>query len=53
MLGRKPYLPIDTILEIPQTSYQTDWISHHKTMINLAYNLANKNSSQNAQIRKK
>ena len=52
MFGRKPHLPIDTLLEIPQPILQKDWIVHHKAMIDLAYNLAKKNSSQQAQARK-
>lgn len=53
MFGRKPHLPIDTLLEIPQNLPKKDWVIHHKAMLDLAYKLANKNLSDNAQARKK
>ena len=52
MFGRKPHLPIDTLLEIPQEILQKDWVIHHREMINLAYNLAKEKNSHKAQIRK-
>ena len=52
MFGRQPYLPIDSLLKLPQPDLKKDWVVHHKSMLESAYRVAREKFKKEAAERK-
>ena len=52
MFGRKPFLPIDSVLGTNQDLPEKEWVVHHKAMLESAYRAASNQLEREAKSRK-